>query len=364
MYKFCMPTIVYHEDNCVENHQEVFKSCGKKAIIVTGQHSAKASGALDNIITVLNANGILYTIFNKVESNPSIETVEKASILAKSFGADFIIGIGGGSPIDAAKSIAVLAVNEMTGEELFNNNFEKVLPIIAIPTTVGTGTEVTPYSVLVNKKKNSKFSFGVKETFPNFALLDAKYIESLRLSTLIATAVDAFTHSVEGYLCNRANPLSDALALEGIKIFGNSLKELQTGDISKVIRDKLLYASTLGGIVIAHTGVTIVHGMGYCYTYYKDIPHGVANGFLLPSLLNYLQEARRDKIQTISSSLGCKSIEELRLTISKLIGNPPDLSVEEINLYTKQSMLQKGSINNTPTEVDEMVIKKLWEVTC
>jgi alcohol dehydrogenase class IV len=156
MYKFQLPTTIYHEDNCIKNNNTIFSKCGKKAIIITGRYSAKACGALDDITSVLEEQGISYIIFNEVENNPSIETIERASISAKKFGADFVIGIGGGSPIDAAKAIAVLTANEMTGEELFNNNFENVLPIIAVPTTAGTGTEVTPYSVLINNNKKSK----------------------------------------------------------------------------------------------------------------------------------------------------------------------------------------------------------------
>lgn len=363
MYKFQLPTIIYHEDNCIKNNNEIFNKCGKKAMIVTGRYSAKACGALDDITSVLEEEKISYVIFNEVENNPSIETVEKASISAKDFGADFVIGIGGGSPIDAAKAIAVLAVNEITGEELFNNQFENVLPIIAIPTTAGTGTEVTPYSVLINNKKNSKFSFGSNKTFPKYALLDVKYMESLKRNILLNTAVDAFTHSAEGFLCNKANPMSDTLAVQGIKIFGESLNELKSKEISKETKNKLLFASTLGGSVIAHTGVTIVHGMGYCYTYYKDIPHGVANGLLLPILMEYLKEERKDKIKVLLECLNCADISEFKTLLCQLIGEPPELSEEEIELYTEQSMLQMGSVKNTPTSINEEIIEEFWRKT-
>jgi len=151
-YSFKMPVNVIQEKECVKNNINIFKQTGTKALIVTGRHSAKACGALDDIEFILNEAGIDYKIFNEVENNPSLETVVKAADIAKKSNIDFIIGIGGGSPIDASKAIAVLAANDIEISDMFKNKFDRALNIIAVPTTSGTGSEATPYSVLLRKE--------------------------------------------------------------------------------------------------------------------------------------------------------------------------------------------------------------------
>lgn len=359
-YSFKMPVNVYQEEECIKKHKEIFEKCGKKAFIVTGKHSAKACGALKDVTDVLEEENIPYEIFDKVENNPSLENVTEASIKAKNFGADFIIGIGGGSPLDASKAISVLAANEMEPLELFKMKFTKAYPIIAIPTTAGTGSEVTPYSVVLRKDLNTKVSFGNEHTFTKYALLDPKYTASLSRNTTVNTAVDAFTHSLEGYLSNRATPFSDALALEAIEKFGSCFKDLVDGNMTMEIREKLMYVSMLGGIVITNTGVTIVHGMGYCYTYFKEIPHGKANGLLVKTYLDHIYDLKKDKIDKVLRLLNCNSIEELGGYLESLLGKAPKITEEEIDNYTKLTLIQKGSITNTAGNLTEEDIKMLW----
>ncbi len=359
-YSFKMPVTVYQEEECIKKHKEVFKECGSRAFIVTGKHSAKACGALKDITDVLEEENIPYDIFDDVENNPSLENVTEASIKAKAFGADFIIGIGGGSPLDASKAVSVLAANDMEPLELFKMNFNKAYPIIAVPTTSGTGSEVTPYSVVLRKDLNTKVSFGNSHTFAKYALLDAKYTASLSRNTTINTAVDAFTHSLEGYLSNRATVLSDALALDAIEKFGSCLKDLVDGNMTMEIREKLMYVSMLGGMVIANTGVTIVHGMGYCYTYFKEIPHGKANGLLVKTYLDHIYKLKKDKIDKVLELLKCESIDELGKYLESLLGQSPKITEEEIDEYTKLTLIQKGSITNTAGNLTEEEIKMLW----
>ncbi|WP_244834753.1 iron-containing alcohol dehydrogenase family protein [Clostridium sp. BJN0001] len=359
-YSIKIPVNVFQESECIKNHKEIFKECGKKAFIVTGKHSARACGALNDIEEVLKIQDIEYEIFDEIENNPSLETVSRASDRAKKFGADFVIGIGGGSPLDASKAIAVIAAGNIEPIEIFKMEFKKALPIIAIPTTSGTGSEVTPYSVLLRKDLKTKVSFGNKYTFAKYALLDSKYTESLRIDTTIDTAIDAFTHSFEGYLSNRATPITDAFAIEGIKNFADSIKQLKSYYISEDIREKLMYASMIGGIVIAHTGVTIVHGMGYCYTYFKGIAHGKANGFLTKNYIDYIYDVKKEKIDNVLNILGCKDVLEFESLIEKLIGKAPKITDEEIEMYTSLTMLQTGSIKNTARELSKNDIKSLW----
>lgn len=360
---FLMPTQVFLEENAVEKQAALLKTYGRKAMLVTGKSSAKRSGAYDEIVTVLQEEGLSFVLFDKVENNPSLETVLAGAALAKESGVDFVIGIGGGSPLDAAKAIAVLAVNDLDTEELLNNTFTHALPIIAVPTTAGTGSEVTPYSVLVKKDIETKISFGNEWTFPKLALIDPKYTEAVPIKTILFTAVDAFTHSFEGYLSKRATPLSDALAMSAMEVFGQCLPALRNNEFSSELREKLMYVSLIGGIVITHTGVTSVHGMGYCYTYYQGIPHGQANAFLLRSYLDYVKEYQKEKIQRAMNSMGFFEIEDFLSQIEYLIGRPRELTTEEIATYTVKTMIQARSLANTAGDVTEEVVASLWAKT-
>lgn len=360
---FFMPTQVFLEENIIQKQPVPLKNFGTKAIIVTGRSSAKRSGAYEDVVNVLKAEEVPYVLFDKVENNPSLETVLEGAAYAKENQADFVIGIGGGSPLDAAKAIAVLAVNNLDTETLLGNTFTRALPIVAVPTTAGTGSEVTPYSVLVKNDIETKISFGNEWTFPKLALVDPKYTEAAPIETILFTAVDAFTHSFEGYLSKRATPLSDALALSAIEVFGQCLPALLNKEFSTEIREKLMYVSLVGGIVITHTGVTSVHGMGYCYTYYQGIPHGQANAFLLRSYLDYVQKFKKDKIQRAMNIMGFPETEEFLSQIERLIGRPRTLTAEEITTYTTKTMIQARSLSNTAGEVTEEVVASLWAKT-
>lgn len=361
-FKYAVPTKIYFGEDCVTKNADVFSELGKIAMIVTGKHSAKACGALDDVIRVMDENKIKYVLFDEIENNPSVETVAKAGKIAVENGVSFIVGIGGGSPIDASKAIAVLAANpKMVATDLFKNDFKAVLPIVGIPTTAGTGSEVTPYSVLLRKDMQTKVSFGTPQTFPQYAFLDAKYTLTLGKNTTIYTAVDAFTHALEGYLANRSTVISECLSLEAIKTFGKSMRNLAAFNLDDRDRENLMYVSLLGGIIIAQTGVTIAHGMGYCYTFFKDIPHGKANGLIMRAYLKLNYDVAKDKIDKALDALGCSSIDEFADILKDMLGEAPKLTEEEIELYTQLTQIQKGSMSNTPHKIDAEEIHKLWK---
>ena len=360
-FQFQVPTKIIFEKGCVKKHMEIFTYCGSRAAVITGKHSAKASGALDDVLDVLKHVGIAYEIYDYVENNPSVETVADISEKAKVFQADFVIGIGGGSQMDAAKAVAVLAANSFKVMHLFTNTFNKALPIVEIPLTSGTGSEVTPYSVLLRKDVETKVSFGNIHTYPVYALLDPDYTKSVSTKSTISTAVDAFTHVLEGYFANRSNVFSNMAALEGIKVFGECLSMLDGSEYTDEFREKMMYVSLLGGLTIAQTGVTLPHGMGYCYTYFKNIPHGIANGLFLREYMKMLEPTAGGKVRNALNILGFPSVDAFADRLETLIGKPPKLTEDEIEQYTGLAQLQKGSMANTPAEVSADVIRGIWE---
>jgi alcohol dehydrogenase class IV len=361
-FKFYIGTKVFFGRNCVKDNKMELKDFGKRAMIVTGRSSGKISGALDDVINVLKDIKIDFMVYDKVENNPSIEMVKDAGAAARQFKADFIVGIGGGSPLDAAKAVAVLAVNDIEPLDLYKNVFEnKPLPIIAIPTTAGTGSEITPYSILTRKDIRIKQSFRNDDLFPKIAFVDARYIESMPYDVMVNTAVDTLSHAVEGYLSKRSTTISDLLALESIRLFGECITSLTDNIVDFDTREKLMYMALLGGMVISHTGTTFVHSIGYTFTYFKDIPHGKANGLLMQEYLRFNYSVLKDKIDRILYLLKLKDLDEFGRMMSKLLDCDLELRREELELYASIASEQKSIKYNVikPTKDDLLkIIKK------
>lgn len=357
---FNIPVKIIFGEKCISKNSEAIKPYGAKAFIVTGKNSSKANGSYNDIVEALDREKIKHYLYDRIEANPSVESVREASAIAKEQNADFIIGIGGGSPLDAAKAIAILAVNSIDNEELFSGTYKnKPLPVIAVPTTAGTGSEVTPYSILTYNEIKNKKSIGSDSIFPVLAFLDPSYTETLNYTITVNTAIDALSHSVEGYLSKRSTSVIEPFALESIKILGAELKLLvNKKNPSPESREALLYASMLAGIVIAHTGTTIVHAMGYPLTYYKNIDHGRANGLLLYEYLKFLKSST-DKVDTILKSMEM-DIDEFGNIISALLGTKEVLSDDELKLFTDTAKSAEKNILNTPIPPTVEEIKSIY----
>ncbi len=356
-FKFRLGTTIFFGKDCLKNNKNEILNLGKRALIVTGKSSGHLSGALTDVTDILKNNNIPYSIYNDVANNPTVENVEEGAQTAREFGADFIIGIGGGSPLDASKAIAVLSTNDICGSELFSNSFEnKMLPVVCIPTTAGTGSEVTPYSILTKKDINSKKSFGNDGTFPTKSFLDPGYTESMSYDLTVNTAVDALSHAIEGYLTKKSTPISDILALETMKIFGESVEKMTKNKFDYKLREQLLYMAMLGGIVISQSGTTLVHAMGYSLTYFKGIPHGRANGVLLEKFLKFNHTIAKDKIDNMLKIMGIKSIEDFGDVIDLLFKEKIALNDEEIDEFSKITYKHPGiSTNPKQVEFDDIV---------
>lgn len=343
---FFMPTKVVMGDDCIKANRALLNKLGKTALIVTGARSAKANGSLADITEALSLNGQSYQVFDKVMSNPTIACVYEGAAYAREIGADFVMAAGGGSIMDAAKAIALLAKQDISEENLFSGQYTKdVLPMAFVPTTAGTGSEVTPFSILTNDKAKTKTSIATPLLFPTLALLDGKYMAGLPRRTTANTAVDAFSHCVEGLLSNKASSISDCLALEGIRLIAACFDAIKTGTVTPKQRSDLLCASMLGGMVIANTGTAAVHAMGYSLTYFKHIDHGLANGLLMGRFLALIEKDCPGRMKLILASAGLPSVAALTELLAELLEKPEHLTEEEINLYAGLAMKAKNMAN-------------------
>ena len=359
-FEFNMPVNLKFGTGVIRKNSEDFK-LGKKALLVTGKSSAHLSGALDDILYVLDEQNIGYEIFDRVEINPSLQNVADGAELCRETGADFIIAIGGGSPMDAAKGIAALAANDMEPIELLNNKFvNPFLPIIAVPTTSGTGSEVTPYSVLTIPSMKTKRSFTSKWSFPVFAFADPEYTKSLPLSITIDTAFDAFSHLLESYCSRRSTPFNDVIALEGIAAFEKCMDNIESGNITDETRKRLMYASCLGGMAITHTGTTLMHAMGYSLTYFKNYSHGRANALLIGEYLKLVRKEIPEKVATVLSVLGLNDYDEADNYFALGMGEYPVLTDDECKQFASLAATQ-GSVRQTRADISEKDIYDLYK---
>ncbi len=340
-FAYAMPTKVIFGRDCVKEQGALLRTLGDSALIVTGRSSAH-NGALRDVEEALAANGQDYTLFDRVAPNPAVACVREGVQLAKAAGADFVIGLGGGSPMDAAKAIATLAVQERADDEIFAGGYEdRALPMAHIPTTAGTGSEVTPYAILTNDAMQTKTSITSYAMFPRLAFLDGKYMLFLPQESTVNTALDALSHAAEGMLSRNATPLSDLYAEESLRILAPILPRLR-GALSADDRDMLLYASCLAGMAIAQSGTTAVHGMGYYLTYFYGIDHGRANGLLLGETLRLCCEKGLAQADRILRALHLADADAFCSLLSSLLGRREDIPRERLLDFGGRSVSNKN----------------------
>jgi len=196
---FYCPTQVCLGSYALKNNADALGKLGRRCLVVTGKTSAAVSGVLDDLAAILHSLGITYEIFDEVEPNPSIHACLQGGRRARVFGAEFIIGAGGGSPLDAAKAVAAYAVNDIEPIAIFDSPPIPPLPVAAIPTTAGTGSEVNGYAVLTIPEQGAKRTYSSPRAFPVVAFLDPRYTASLPYDQTVSTALDAFCHCAESY---------------------------------------------------------------------------------------------------------------------------------------------------------------------
>jgi alcohol dehydrogenase class IV len=358
-FHFFMPTKVYLGTDCIKQNMAEFGQWGKRAFVVTGRNSARVSGALADVTSVLEQQGIDYQVFDQIEENPSLAVVEAGGQAALQFKPDVVIGIGGGSPLDAAKAIAALAVNNIAARDLYDGGFAmQPLPLIAVPITAGTGSEVTPYSILTDDERQTKRSFAHPGIFPKIAFLDARYTQTQSWEVTVNSAVDALSHAVEGYLSRKSTSVTDCLALEAIRTFGSVQAALLSGELQYEHREKLLYASLLGGMVIAQTATTAVHALGYSLTYFCDVPHGRANGLLMGEYLRFNETAVPEKISNVLQQLSLTSIDEFKTVMTRLLPSSEVYSEQEIIEFAGIAGKSPNTAN-TPRQPDINELQQL-----
>lgn len=312
-----MPTRLFTGKGCLKKYGSQMKKYGVSCLILTGKHGAKACGALQDVIQVLEEQGIVWDIFDGIGQNPLLTDCMKAAEQAIDRKADFLIGIGGGSPMDAAKCAAILTANPgMTQSELYSLNWPKdPLPVVTVGTTAGTGSEVTKVSVITNLEGRKK-SVKADSMYPVLSFGDPSYTETLSDFFTRSTAIDAFAHCMESYFSILSNEISRTYAVRGMQILLEQFQKILADGSEKltyVDRESLYHASIYGGLSIAITGTCMPHAMGYLLTEEFHLPHGIACAVFLPEFYLHIKNTTPELAEAFLKDLCCTETEFLHM---------------------------------------------------
>ncbi|MBR3228425.1 MAG: iron-containing alcohol dehydrogenase [Erysipelotrichaceae bacterium] len=345
---------VLYGKGAVKKNRELLRSLGERYLIVTGKNSARLSGALDDVLNVLE--GKEHVIFDEISENPKVSSILRASELLQD--ADCVIGIGGGSVLDASKVIACLKTNRaVSEEEIYAQKWENEgLPLVLVGTTAGTGSEVTKVAVL-SRGNGKKSSIHHDRFYADHAICDPVYTYSMSKMTAISTAIDALTHCNESYFSNKATDVSRTYALEGIRHLLPGLKMIKEG-LSDDLKDEVYLGSLYGGLAINVTGTTFAHNVGYYLTENFGLPHGFACAVFQRDLFEYVSSYDREYTDTFFDQIGMDKESYTELIDSLL----PEYDIR-ISEDTLSSIISRwdnnNSVKNTYGKMDVKDIERI-----
>lgn len=291
---------------CIETISDELSRLGVSSVLLVTDPGLVATGLVDRVEAILHNNSITVERFDKVEADPPFELTEKALESYRSAGANGVIGIGGGSSLDIAKVVSVLVTNDMSVSDMFGIDLVKKpgVPLILIPTTAGTGSEVTPIVILSDHTEKLKKGVVSPYLYPSCALLDPELTIGLPPKITAATGMDALIHAIESYTSRNATPVTDMLAAEAIGHISGAIRTAFSDGTNIAARDTMLRGSRLAGMAFANAGVTAVHAFAYPIGAEFHIPHGIANTIMLAPVMEFNYVGNLQKFAEVASLLG------------------------------------------------------------
>ena len=308
-FQFYLPARIVFEKGALSRIGEFASRFGKKCLLMTGKNFARKHGYTDYILEKLSNFELRTHLFEEVEPNPTKETVSKAVDAFLNNECEVIIAFGGGSVIDAAKAVALISkLGGQIDDYFFPNIVEKeIYPVIAIPTTCGTGSEATKYAVITDNDEGLKKTISGDPLIPRIAILDLNNLKHIPKEVFSNTSADAFCHAIESFVNIKYTHLSDLFAKESIKFaFDNVVEAYEGNEDSK---ERMLYASLLAGVAINFSGSTVVHALGYYLTSKHGIPHGLASAVFLLPVLEYEKDSISDRINELAYTMRLKQTD-------------------------------------------------------
>ncbi|MBU5592037.1 iron-containing alcohol dehydrogenase [Clostridium sp. MSJ-4] len=379
MNRFTLPRDIYFG----EGSMEVLKTLkGKKAVIVTGGSSMQKFGFLDKVESYLKEAGMEVKRIEGVEPDPSVETVMKGAEFMREFGPDWIVSIGGGSPIDAAKAMWIFYEHpEVTFDDVKDPftvpELRNKAKFLAIPSTSGTATEVTAFSVITDYKAGIKYPLADFNLTPDVAIVDPSLAETMPKTLTAHTGMDALTHAIEAYVASLRSSFSDPLAMQSIKMIKDNLFNSYNGD--KKAREEMHIAQCLAGMAFSNALLGITHSMAHKTGAIFHVPHGCANAIYLPYVIEFNKKACGDRYAQIAKELGLvgssqeeliNSLIDMIKEMNKMMNIPQTLKEYGIKEEDFKANLEKISVNavadactgSNPREISVDEMKKIF--TC
>lgn len=380
---YTAPRYVFYGSDALKESIPVITSLGKKALIVTGKSMIR-QGYMKELTDMLTEKGVESVVFDRIPGEPTDTMIDEGLALYKSEGCDFLIGFGGGSPLDSAKAIGVLVTNGGNIADYNGKIIEKELPpVVAIPTTAGTGSEATQFTIISDTKTDIKMLLKGKVVLPLVAVIEPRFTMQTPKSVTSASGLDALTHAVEAYTSKKANDFTDMYAIDAVKRIFEYLPVAYNDGENYEAREQMAIAAYEAGLCINNASVTIVHGMSRPIGALFHVPHGLSNAMLLTECLSFASKGAPARFANLAKAVGKASENDTdEVAAKKLIeamkalcevcevptleeyGVDRNAFMAAVNKMTKDA-LDSGSPANTLRDVsfDDVVriYHKLWE---
>ncbi len=358
----CKPEVIYGP-NSVSYLPSIIKSISCKNILIVVDKNFSKTEFFQDIINSLKKENVNFSIFDKIEKEPTTEIGDECGSFGRINKCDCVCGIGGGSVLDTAKAASILLTNEGSVRDYQGLNKVKKpgVPKIMIPTTAGTGSEVTFTAVFIRPEEKKKKGINSPFLYPDYAILDPVLTISLPPNITASTGLDALSHAIESYISRKANFLTEPISLTAIKLIWNNIYIAYISGEDLNAREKMLYGSFLAGVSLANAGVTAVHSMSYPLGGKFGIPHGIGNAILLPYVLEF--DLKNDKSFTIEKEFANIIDTIFPEYLNKSDNYKANLLIEEIKKLNEKLNIPKLRNFNIPSGVFEKLAEEALEVS-
>ena len=375
------PVLIFGSGAAGQIGEESRKFGGKKGLIITDEVLLKL-GALEGIEQALSQAEIQFAVYSGVFTEPTVDFVQEGIRSYRESGCDFLLAVGGGSAIDTAKAIAVMATNSgaIGDYQGANKVREPGAPLIAVPTTAGTGSEVTQFTIITDTKRDVKMLIASPFLIPRKAIVDPLLTLSMPRGLTAATGIDALTHAIEAYVSVKAQPMSDIFALSAIELISGSLRQAWSNGNNREAREKTMLGALQAGIAFSNSSVALVHGMSRPIGAYFHVAHGVSNAALLSVVTEFSLIGNPERYARVAKAMG-ENIEGLTIleasdmaaeAVARLIEDIeipslPELGVEEDKLdklapKMAEDAIASGSPANNPRQATKEEIVELYKL--
>lgn len=377
-YQVKIPSCTYGGEGSIEKVKEIVAKEKSQKVVVFSDEGIKATGLLSILTRQLDETGVQYHVFTDCKPEPSYSQVEAVVDMVQNQECDLIIGLGGGSVMDAAKLASVLKGAFYTIKDLMNDpaQAEKKVKTVMIPTTCGTGSEATCNAIVAVPEEKSKKGIVNDNMIPDYVILDAQMIAKLPKSIVAATGVDALAHVVECFTSKKATPFSDSYALEGAKLIFGNIREAYNNPDNVEAKNKMMTGAYYGGIAITGSGTTAVHALSYPLGGKFHIAHGVSNAILFAHVMRFNEDACKERLAILCDAINPvyakRSIEEKAdyvieqiADIVKVTNIPTDLTqygvtMDDLDFLVTAGSQQQRLLVNNMKELSKDDIRKIY----